>query len=146
MYRRILVPLENSGTDDSILRHVRQLARLCGASILLIHVADGWAARNLHPLRLRESEEMHKDREYLEQCCATLRDEGFEVESLLAGGEPAVEIAAAADREQCDLVAMAVHGHKGLEDVIYGTTANKVRHLTAVPVLMVRDARRIPAR
>ena len=76
MYRRILVPLENSGTDDSILRHVRQLARLCGASILLIHVADGWAARNLHPLRLRESEEMHKDRESLEQCCATLRDEG----------------------------------------------------------------------
>ena len=146
MYRRILVPLEHSGTDDSILRHVRQLARLCEASILLIHVADGWAARNLHPLHLRESEEMQKDRDYLEKCCATLRDEGFEVESVLAGGEPAVEIAAAADREACDLIAMAVHGHKGLEDVIFGTTANKVRHLTVVPVLMVRDVRRIPSR
>ena len=144
MYRRILVPLEHSSCDEVILGHVRQLANLCGSSILLIHVADGWAARNLRPLALRESEEMRDDREYIEGQCAALRAEGFEAESMLAGGEPAVEIAAAADREQCDLIAMAVHGHKGLQDVIYGQTANRVRHLTVVPVLMVRDARRSP--
>ncbi|MBL0170002.1 MAG: universal stress protein [Gemmatimonadaceae bacterium] len=142
MYRRILVPLEHSPCDDVILGHVRQLARLCGSSLLLIHVADGWAARNLRPLNLRESEEIRQDREYIEQCCAALRAEGFDAESVLAGGEPSVEIASAADRESCDLIAMAVHGHKGLQDVIYGQTANKVRHLTTVPVLMVRDARR----
>lgn len=142
MYQRILVPLEHSACDAVILDHVRQLARLCGSSLLLIHVADGWAARNLEPLHLRESEEMRSDREYIEHCCATLRADGFEADSVLAGGEPAVEIAAAADREACDLIAMAVHGHKGLQDVIYGQTANRVRHLTAVPVLMVRDARR----
>jgi nucleotide-binding universal stress UspA family protein len=143
MYRRILVPLEHSSSDQAILAHIRELARLCHSALLLIHVADGWAARNLKPLQLRESEEMRLDREYLERCCASLREDGFEAESLLAGGEPAVEIAAAADRESCDLIAMAVHGHKGLQDVIYGTTANKVRHLTVVPVLMVRDPRRV---
>lgn len=142
MYQRILVPLEHSPSDEAILRHVRELAALCRSAILLIHVADGWAARNMKPLQLRESEEIRKDREYIEQCCAQLRADGFEAESVLAGGEPAVEIAAAADRESCDLIAMAVHGHKGLQDVIYGQTANKVRHLTAVPVLMVRDPRR----
>lgn len=141
MYRRILVPLEHSSSDQAILDHVRKLAALCTSSIVLIHVADGWAARNLKPLQLRESEEMRDDREYLERCCLALAKDGFEAESLLAGGEPAVEIAAAADREGCDLIAMAVHGHKGLQDVIYGTTANKVRHMTAVPVLMVRDPR-----
>jgi nucleotide-binding universal stress UspA family protein len=67
-----------------------------------------------------------------------LRAEGFETDSLLAGGDPAAEIAAAADREGCDLIAMAVHGHRGLQDVLYGTTANSVRHRTMVPVLMVR--------
>ena len=143
MYRRILVPLEHSSSDDAILQHVRNLARLCHSSLLLIHVADGWAARNIKPLELRESEEMREDREYLEGCTAALRAEGFDADSLLAGGEPAVEIAAAADRESCDLIAMAVHGHKGLQDVIYGQTANRVRHLTAVPVLMVRDPRRL---
>jgi len=142
VYRRILVPLENSSADAAILTHVRQLAQLCQSSLLLIHVADGWAARNLKPLQLRESEEMRADREYLEHCCAQLRADGFEADSLLAGGEPAHEIAAAADRESCDLIAMAVHGHKGLQDVIYGQTANKVRHLTVVPVLMVRDPRK----
>lgn len=141
MYQRILVPLEHSASDACILAHVRALAHLCQASVLLLHVADGWAARNLKPLQLRESEEMKADREYLEQCCAVLRADGFEAESMLAGGDPATEIAAAADRERCDLIAMAVHGHKGLQDVIYGHTANKVRHLTMVPVLMVRDPR-----
>ena len=143
MYRRILVPLEHSSSDEAILQHVRELARLCRSSLLLIHVADGWAARNIKPLQLRESEEMREDREYLEGCTAALRAEGFDADSVLAGGEPAVEIAAAADRESCDLIAMAVHGHKGLQDVIYGQTANRVRHLTAVPVLMVRDPRRL---
>ena len=83
-------------------------------------------------------ETAYADRDYLEQWCATLRAAGFETESILAGGDPATEIASAAEREACDLIAMAVHGHKGLQDVFYGTTANGVRHKTMVPVLMVR--------
>ena len=105
---------------------------------MLIHVADGWAARHQQALKLRESEEMREDREYLEGCCAALRAEGFETESILAGGDPAAEIASAADREGCDLIAMATHGHRGLQDLLYGTTANGVRHRTMVPGLKVR--------
>ena len=138
MYRRILVPLEHSSYDQVILEHVRQLARMCQSSLLLIHVADGWAARNQLSLKLRESEEMRLDRDYIEGWCVTLRGEGFETESILAAGDPATEISAAADRERCDLIAMATHGHRGLQDLLYGTTANGVRHRTMVPVLMVR--------
>src|SRR5437868_3435817 len=54
MYQRVLVPLEHSGFDEAILVHVRRLARECGASMVLLHVADGWAARNIHHLKLRE--------------------------------------------------------------------------------------------
>ena len=143
MYRRILVPLENSAYDQCILAHVRQLARLCDASLVLIHVADGFAARHLRSLALRESEEMLRDRAYLDSCSAALRADGFDAESVLAGGDPATEIVAAADREACDLIAMAVHGHRGLQDVLYGNTANDVRHRSLVPVLMVRD-RQLP--
>lgn len=138
MYRRILVPLEHSAYDTGILEHVRGLARLCGSSLVLLHVADGFAARHIKSLSLRESEEIQRDRAYLEECCGRLREEGFEADCLIAGGDPATEITAAADRERCDLIAMAVHGHKGIQDVIYGTTANAVRHRTMVPVLMVR--------
>lgn len=138
MYSRILVPLENSAADETILAHVRELARRLGSSLVLLHVADGWVARNIKELDLRESEEMREDRAYLESISARLEREGLNVEAVLAAGEPAKEIAAAAERERCDLIAMATHGHRLLEDVVKGSTATALRHATKIPVLMVR--------
>jgi nucleotide-binding universal stress UspA family protein len=138
MYRRILVPLENSPTDDTILTYIRPLARQSGASLLLMHVADGWAARNIRELGLRESEEMRADRAYLERVSVALRDEGFDTDALLAAGDPATEIAQAAEQEHCDLIAMATHGHRGLNDVVRGSVASELRHRTLIPILMVR--------
>ncbi len=138
MYRRILVPLEHTPTDRCILEHVRGLARHCGAAIVLIHVADGWAARNLAALNLRESEEMKQDREYIERVAGDLVSEGLRAEAVLANGDPGREITAAAEREHCDLIAMATHGHKFIGDVIHGSVANTVRHATSIPVLLVR--------
>ena len=142
MYTRLLVPVEHSSYDRGILEHVRQLARHCSASIVLIHVADGWAARNQHQLALRESAEMVFDREYLEERADALESDGISTECVLAGGDPGKEIAAAAEREHCDLVAMSTHGHKGIQDLLRGSVANEVRHHTTVPVLMVRGAPR----
>jgi nucleotide-binding universal stress UspA family protein len=138
MYKRILVALENSSYDAAIVEHVRRLAGFCKASVVLIHVADGFAARNVKQLNLRESEEMRVDREYLERTANSLGAEGLEVESLLAGGDPGKEITAAASREECDLIAMSTHGHRFIKDLLYGSVANEVRHMTRVPVLLVR--------
>jgi nucleotide-binding universal stress UspA family protein len=138
MYTRILVPLENSRTDDAIVAHVRALALHCNASLVLIHVADGFAARNITSLELRESEEIKKDRAYLDAVTARLVADGFTVDAVLASGDPAKEITAAAEREHCDLIAMGTHGHRGVKDLIYGSVANEVRHQSMVPVLLVR--------
>ncbi len=138
MYRHLLVPLENSPYDVAILRHVRALATLCNARVTLIHVADGFAARNLAALKLRESEEMRADRAYLDACVADLATSIPDVDAVLASGDPASEICAAAERESCDLIAMATHGHGFLNDVVRGSVANQVRHKCLVPVLMVR--------
>jgi nucleotide-binding universal stress UspA family protein len=138
MYKRILVPLENSAFDDAIVAHVRGLAKLCGASVVFIHVADGFAARNAKQLNLRESEEMRLDLDYLERRTDELKAAGVNAESVLAGGDPSKEIAEAAARENCDLIAMSTHGHKFVKDVLYGSVANEVRHITTVPVLLVR--------
>ena len=138
MYRRILVPLEHTRTDGCILEHVKKLARHCSASLVLIHVADGWAARNIAQLDLRPSEEMKVDRDYIERVAADLAAEGFDAEAILATGDPAREITAAALREECDLIAMSTHGHKFIGDVIHGSVASAVRHQTSIPVLLVR--------
>ena len=139
MYKRILVPLEHSRTDRVIIDHVRRLARETGAKLVLLHVADGFVARYYQQLNLRESEEMVRDRAYLEQVAEELAADGLDVEPVLGAGDPAAEIAATAEREHCDLIAMATHGHKWLADLLHGTTATEVRHRTRVPVLMVRE-------
>lgn len=139
VYSCILVPLENSPTDKAILSHVTRLARHTGARLVLIHVADGFAARNIEQLKLRESEEMKKDREYLDRCVVELHADGLTVDAVLAIGDPATEISAAAEREHCDLIAMGTHGHRFVKDILYGSVANEVRHISFVPVLMVRE-------
>ena len=138
MYKRILVALENSPTDAAILTHIRGLAKSCAASVVFVHVADGWAARNVNQLSMRESEEIRKDREYIERICADFEVQGFESDAVLAAGDPATEIAALAEREECDLIAMSTHGHKFLADLLRGSVASEVRHLSMVPVLLVR--------
>jgi nucleotide-binding universal stress UspA family protein len=138
MYRRILVPLENGPADAAILKHVTELAKLLRSQVLLLHVADGWAARNMEQLNLRESQEIKEDRAYLERMTKQLRQAGVEADAVLAAGDPAKEIAAAAEREKVDLIAMATHGHSLLGDVVHGTTATALRHVSRIPILMVR--------
>jgi nucleotide-binding universal stress UspA family protein len=138
MYRRILIAVENSGADRTIVNHVSELARLTGAELLLVHVADGWAARNFDQLKLRESEEMRTDRAYLDMLCAELTGKGFTVDTCLAMGDPATELIKVAAERSVDLIAMSTHGHRFIKDVLLGATADRVRHLVKIPVLLLR--------
>jgi len=142
VYQRILVALENSTTDEALLVEIRMLAKLTNAELLLVHVADGWVARNFERLKLAESEEMQRDREYLEATADRLRDEKYQVTSRLALGDPPHEILRVAEEEHCDLIAMTTHGHRLLGDLIHGSTITHVRHRAAVPILLVRAGNR----
>ena len=138
MYKNILVAIEHSDADRTVIEHVQQLATLTGASLLLVHVADGWAARAYDDLGLRESEEMKDDRAYLERIRAELESRGFETRALLAMGDPATQLVKVASEQGVDLIAMSTHGHRFLNDLLRGSTADRVRHNVGVPVLMIR--------
>jgi nucleotide-binding universal stress UspA family protein len=141
MYHHILIPLENGSADKTILAHIKPLARVTGAKLLLVHVADGWVARNFNQLQLAESEEMKQDRVYLEKCRSELSDEGFSCDAVLALGEPSDEIIKLAETHDIDLIAMSTHGHRLISDILYGATADKVRHAVEIPVLLLRAGR-----
>jgi nucleotide-binding universal stress UspA family protein len=141
MYKHILIPLENSAADETILTHIKPVARLTGATLLLVHVADGWVARNFQQLKLAESQEMKDDRAYLETRARELTKEGFTCDAVLALGEPSDEIIKLARERNVDLIAMTTHGHRFVSDILYGATADKVRHEVDVPVLLVRAAK-----
>lgn len=137
MYRKILVALDNSPTDQAMFPHISELAKLHGSQLLLLHVADGWAARNYNRFQLADSEEMKEDRAYLERVAANFHEQGIGVETRLGLGEPAREILKTAGEEGCDLIAMTTHGHRFLKDLLYGSTITQVRHRARVPVLLV---------
>ena len=138
MYRRILVAVENSPADETILSHVTALADLTGASLVLVHVADGFAARHFDDLKLRESEEIKDDRAYLAGLQARLTTPTRQVSTLLRMGDPATEIIRASEEAQVDLVAMSTLGHRFINDLLRGTTVDRVRHSVRMPVLLLR--------
>ena len=138
MYRKILVALENSRADESLIPHVKELARTLHSELYLVHVADGWVARNFDQLKLAESAEMKQDREYLETIAHQLRKEGLTVTAHLALGDPAKEILKTAERQKCDLIAMTTHGHRFISDLVHGSTISEVRHKATIPILLVR--------
>ena len=136
MYNKILVALDATSADRTILEHVTALARTFQSSIVLLHVADGWAARLFGADAV--SPEIRDDKAYLESVRARLAGEGIKVEVELAYGEPADQIIRWIETKGCDLVAMSTHGHRFISDLLYGSTADKVRHQVSVPVLLLK--------
>ena len=136
MYNTILVTLDGTTSDRAIIEHVKQLARLAGSRLVLLHVADGWAARTYG--RDAVSPEITEDTAYLEKVRSEFQETGIPAEAELAYGDPASEIVKWVQQRGCDLVAMSTHGHRFLADLFLGTTASRVQHSISVPVLLLR--------
>ena len=136
MYETILVTLDGTPTDRAIIEHVKQLAKLARSRLVLLHVADGWAARTYGPDAV--SPEISEDTAYLQKVRAEFQAMDIPAEAELAYGEPVREIIKWVQEKGCDLVAMSTHGHRFLADLFLGTTATRVRHNIGVPVLLLR--------
>ena len=136
MYNTILVTLDGTPTDRAIIEHVKQLAKLANSRLVLLHVADGWAARTYGPDAV--SPEIAEDTAYLDKIRAEFQSTGISAQAELAYGDPVTEIIKWVEQKGCDLVAMSTHGHRFLADLFLGTTASRVQHSVRVPVLLLR--------
>jgi nucleotide-binding universal stress UspA family protein len=136
MYKTILVTLDATPTDRPIIEHIKQLAQFAQSRVILLHVADGWAARTFGPDAV--SPEITEDTAYLEKIRAEFQSAGIPAVAELAYGEPADEIVKWVGQKSCDLVAMSTHGHRLIADIFLGATASRVQHRIKVPVLLLR--------
>ena len=136
MYDKILVTLDGTPTDRAIVEHVKKLAVCLHSRLVLLHVADGWAARTYGPDAV--SPEIAEDLAYLDKVRTEFEAEGIPTQSELAYGDSATEIVKWVEEKGCDLVAMSTHGHRFIKDIFLGTTANRVQHSIRVPVLLLR--------
>ena len=136
MYKTILVTLDGTPSDRAIIEHIKQLAKLAQGRVVLLHVADGWAARTYGPDAV--SPEISEDKAYLERVLTEFKEAQISAEAELAYGDPAREIIRWVEQKGCNLVAMSTHGHRFLADLFLGTTANRVQHAIRVPVLLLK--------
>jgi len=136
MYQTILVTLDGTPTDRAIIEHIKELAVLAQSRLVLLHVADGWAARTYGPDAV--SPEIAEDTAYLEKIRSELQAAGIPTQAELAYGEPVEEIIKWVRQKGCDLVAMSTHGHRFLADIFLGNTATRVQHSISVAMLILR--------
>ena len=136
MYEKILVTVDGTPTDRAIIEHVQPLAKLTGGRVVLLHVADGWAARTYGKDAI--SPEIAQDTAYLESVREELEEAGIPTETVLAFGDPVSEIVKWIEENGCDLLAMSTHGHRLIGDVFLGATASRVQHSVSIPVLLLR--------
>ena len=136
MYKTILLTLDGTPTDRSIIEHIKHLAKFTQGRVILLHVADGWAARTFGADAI--SPEITEDTAYLNRIQSEFQSAGIPADAELAYGEPADEIVKWVEQKGCDLVAMSTHGHGFLADLFLGSASRHVRHNIRVPVLLLK--------
>jgi len=135
-YSTILVPLDHSDADQDAVGNAVSLAKLHDARIVLLHVEEGVTSQLFGSQS--STAEIAEGQQYLDNIVGSLRAQNVSVQVVVRhGNSPAKEIVAAAQDVQPDLVVMASHGHRGIKDLIFGTTINAVRHRIGVPLLIV---------
>ncbi|MGD9895978.1 MAG: universal stress protein [Candidatus Methylacidiphilaceae bacterium] len=148
MYHCLLVPLEQSSLDEAVLSHARELARLSGARLVLLHVSplpafplagiEEWTLESGERIALRQDEAMNRARQYVEDRAQELRSHGLSVEVELALGDPVNQILRSAKEKGADLIIMGSHAHSILGELFGRSTSYPVRRMAQAPILLVR--------
>ena len=133
MYQHILVAVEHSKADEAILEHIVLLARMTQARLLLVHVADGFAARHFDDLNCVSRRRFGTTAPTLRDAARSCAARDFRSIRGWPWATPQRKSSALPREERVDLIAMSTHGHRFLSDIIHGTTVDKVRHTVRVP-------------
>jgi manganese transport protein len=139
-YKRILVPLDHSIRDRDAITHAAALARQHGARLYLLHVEEGVTSQVYG--EMASTAEVIAGRRYLDGIVEALRAQNVDCEAAVAHANDAKSAIVEYSRHlEPDLLVMGAHGHRGIKDLVFGTTINAVRHELHVPVLVVRTDR-----
>ncbi|MCS7315114.1 MAG: Nramp family divalent metal transporter [Bryobacterales bacterium] len=136
VFRTILAPVDHTEMDRAVVSVAAGLAREHQAKLYLLHVEED--VTSLIYGELSQTAEVEAGRQYLDDLAAALREQGVDVQAVLCHSrDPRREIVRFARQVRPDLVVMGGHGHKWLQDLVFGGTIDSVRHALGAPVLIV---------
>lgn len=134
--RHIGIALDHSPGDADVLSAARETALAHKAKLTLIHVVESPGSMVYGEL----SESLHgrHDESYLEGLAREIEDSELPVETMLMEGDPRKELVRSVGLLGLDMLILGSHGHRGLSDVVFGETIERVRHEVSVPILIIR--------
>ena len=145
MYKHILIPTDGSNLSNKAIRDAIALAKTINAKVTGITVTIPFHFFTMNPAMITDTEDSYKKRtsavatKYLTQVKDAAAAEGVACTVIHAEQEhPYSAIIDAANKNCCDLIAMASHGHHGLAAVVLGSETVKVLTHSIVPVLVYR--------
>ena len=142
--KNLLVPVDGSGAAMRALQHAIALAKMSGASIHLVHAHEepliyGEIAVYVPRARMEDLQRANSEGVLADaEAAAALKDSGVRYTKEALAGPVGETIARHAERTGCDAIVMGRHGKSTLRDLLMGSVAMKVLHLTRLPVLLVR--------
>lgn len=147
MFKHILVPTDGSELSQKAIRKAAILARENGARLTVFH-ARPELRMPFYDEYIRIDNDMWDEcahlseeeaRRYLDDAARICRQEGVEATTLAEDCDLTHQgIIDAATANDCDLIFMASHGHRGLGALLLGSETNKVLTHTKIPVLVYR--------
>jgi manganese transport protein len=135
-YRHVGVALANDQDDRMVLNHAVGLAKLHGAEMTLFHIVEG-AGGQVYGTSARD-QEAREDEEYLRHVVEALVPHQIRADFCLGYGPVAKELIRIVGEKKVDVLVMAGHGHRGISDILFGSTIAPVRHELEIPVIIVR--------
>lgn len=140
--KKILFPTDFSEGSSDAVPFVADLARHYNARLFIVNVVydllntSGWYVPHINTSELYADMEANAKKE-LERCCLEELRGYKEIEHRVLRGTPHEEILKFADENGIDMIIMGTHSRKGLDRIIFGSTAERVVRNSKCPVLTV---------
>ncbi len=140
--KRILFPTDFSEGSADAIPFVVDMTKHYGAKLYILHVmhdiakATGWYVPHMNMDELYRDMEASARKE-LERCCLEELRLYKDIERVVLQGVSHEEILKFANSHDIDLIIIGTHSRKGLEKVLFGSTADKVVKNARCPVLTV---------
>lgn len=143
-YKKILVPIDFSDFSKNAFKYSLSFAKQHNAAITLVYVMEPVfyppdLSLGQITLPAVDLDMEGKSREELEKVADLARNEGVSASTIIKMGKPFAEIIDTAREEDSDLIIISTHGHSGMEQILFGSTADKVVRKAPCPVLVIRD-------
>ena len=142
MFEKVLLSIDTSEDSEKAVRLTKELARVHGSQVLVVHGRDVLVSPSGRPAppRVERRETNEEAQQLVDEAVTELQGAGVHASGKVLSGQGRVgqRILEAAEENRADLIVLGSRAMSRLEEAIIGSASNKIVHTAKCPVLLVR--------